>query len=284
MAKPWTKLTVDVSFNLRTTFQVLDFSDKGRVFDSRKIGLSVTDHFLYSGKFNSVLGPDGFGLFKDQLKDVLKKVNDDDFGANYINLDKMFEALITSGIYYVEEHMPEELSHLKTNSRWLTAYRYIAKNFPSIPYKDFREIVKRFQESSGHSLYITPNDSDFLKSLSERNNLFREVQDPRAALLPMSQKDLKIICDKVGAKPARSIEDTVARILEVAGNEILTHIPEAYRSRKSLTIKDTELASGQDIIELDTYIRLIAKAVRDDFVHFIDARRRWRLYAERKLG
>src|SRR5690606_19718412 len=106
------------------------------------------------GRFNSVLGPDGFNIFKIKLKDVIKDVNNDNFNSNFINLDKMFEALLGSGIYYEEKYLPEELSFLNKDSRWLTAYRYISKNLPDIVYEDFREIVKRFKDSEGYSILV----------------------------------------------------------------------------------------------------------------------------------
>lgn len=262
-----------VSYDLKDVFDILQKSSNKKVTETKKVRPTFIDTFLYSGRFNSVLGLDGFQLFKDQLKDVVKKVNSDDFKSNYINLDSMFEVLLSSGVYYVEDHLPEELKIMKTNSRWLTAYRYVAKNFTKINYKEFREIVKRLKDSDGHSFYIKPDDTDALLSITKNMELFRESIDAEAALLQLTQKELKTICDRIGIKAARSIEDTVKKIIEIHGQDAITHLPDNAKSRRTLFIKDEELATGNDIVELDEYLRQIAKVVREDLVAFIDKQR-----------
>lgn len=273
MIKPWTKKSLEVSFSLDSVLELVRESPK--FIEPCKVSPALIDTFLYSGRFNSVLGLDGFATFKDRLKDVLRKVNDDEFGANYINLDKMFEALLASGVYYVEEHLPGELSFLKTDQRWLTAYRYIAKNFPDISYEDFREIVRRFQETSGYSVYFLGEDPKSLLDIAKHKELFTEVVDIKSVLLQLNQKQLREICTSVGAKASRSSEETAARIVAACGDDALKHIPEEYRTRRSVVIKDTELATGDDIIHLDSYLRSVAKVVREDLVEFIDRRRHW---------
>ena len=155
MSKPWTKRTLEVDYDLANVVSILRYTESPRTYNARKVPTNVIGEILYCGRFNSVLGPEGFAVFKDRLRDVLKRVNDDAFGQNYINLDKMFESLLASGVYYIEEFLPEELRFLQTDKRWLTAYRYIASNFPQLSYQDFREIVRRFQETSGHSIYVS---------------------------------------------------------------------------------------------------------------------------------
>jgi hypothetical protein len=264
---------IQVSFDLKDVISILENAGNKKLYDSKKVKPSFLDTFLYSGRFNSVLGLDGFQLFKDQLREVIKKVNADDFGANYINLDQMFETLLASGVYYVEDHLPEELKDLKGDSRWLTAYRYIAKNFTEISYKDFREIVKRFQDSSGHSFYILSEDSEGLLGVAKHADLFTEVVNAKAALIHLSQKELKSICEQVSVKPARSIEETVDRIVESVGEKALDFLPPELRARRTLIIKDSELATGDDVIHLDGYLRSIAKVVREDLVSFINRQR-----------
>ena len=277
MSKPWIKTRVDVTYDMNDVFSILKSSENAKEYEIRKVAISVVDTFLYSGRFNSVLGQDGFGIFKDRLKEVLKKVNDNDFGANYVNLDKMYEALLASGVYYLDEYLPKDINFLKTDQRWLTAYRYVARNFPDISYQDFREVVKRFQETSGHSIYIAKDDSETLRQVATVAGLFNEVIDLKAALLQLSQKQLRSIGEQLGVPGARSNEETASRIVEATGDKALALIPEGFRSRKSLLIKDTELATGPDIINLDSYLRAIAKVVRQDLVSFIDQRRNWSL-------
>ena len=268
-----TKGKREFEFKLDDVIAILRVGENKKLFDSKRVKPSFIDLFLYSGRFNSVLGMDGFGFFKDELREVIKKVNSDDFGSNYINLDKMFEVLLASGVYYTDKFSPPELDFAKTDGRWLTAYRYIAKNFPLIRYKDFREIVKRFQSSSGHSFFVTESDGDSLQTASQNRDLFKQDVDAKAALLQMSAKDLKIICEKADVKAARSIEDTADRIVSAIGQAALNHVPDALKKNKTLFIRDTELATGADIIQLDSYLRKMAKVVRDDLVEFVDKQR-----------
>ena len=105
--------TIQVTYDLDDVLEILRRGQNKKLYEPRRIKASVIDHFLFSGRFNSVLGLDGFRIFKAKLKEVIARVNDDDFGPNLINLDKMFEALLDSGLYYVEKHLPEELAFLK---------------------------------------------------------------------------------------------------------------------------------------------------------------------------
>ena len=273
MIKPWTIASIEVTYTMDSILSLVRGSEKFN--EPCKVSPGLIDNFLYSGRFNSVLGLEGFATFKDRLKDVLKKVIVDVFGGYYINLDKMFEALLASGVYYLDEHLPQELELLKTDQRWLTAYRYIAKNFPDISYQDFREIVKRFQDTSGYAVYFLEGDSKSLLDISKHTELFSEVIDLKAVLLQLNQKQLRAVCKNVGAQASRSSEETVARIVAACGADALKYIPEEYRTRKSFVIKDTELATGDDIIHLDSYLRAVAKVVRQDLIGFIDRRRHW---------
>jgi hypothetical protein len=265
--------SIAISYDLQDVISILQEGENKKLHGIRKVKPTFLDTFLYSGRFNSVLGLDGFQIFKNQLREVIKRVNNDDFGANYINLDKMFEVLLVSGVYYAEEYLPQELEFLKKDERWLTAYRYIARNFPEITYRDFREIVKRFQDSDGHSFYVSPGDSAGLLSIAEHNELFREAIDAKAALLQLSMKDLKLICERVDVRSAKSIEETADRIIEEVGEKALELVPQEFSSRKTLFIKDEELATGHDIMHLDSYLRTIAKVVREDLVDFIGKQR-----------
>jgi len=265
--------TIQVTYNLDDVLEILRRGQNKKLYEPRRIKLSVIDHFLYSGRFNSVLGLDGFKIFKAKLKEVIARVNDDDFGPNLINLDKMFEALLDSGLYYVEKHLPEELAFLKKDERWLTAYRYIAKNFPDISYTDFRVIVNRFKDARGHSIYVDSTDSDLLRTMAEDSKLFEVVVDVKSALMQMSLRQLRDICAKEGIGSAHSLEETADRIVQKCGKLALGYIPQEFRNRRSLIIRDEELATGDDIIHLDTYLRAISKVVREDLIEFVNSRR-----------
>lgn len=263
---------MEIIYDLHDAVQLLESGQNRKLLEARKLKTSVLNHFLYSGRFNSVLGLEGFNIFREKLKDVFSRVNNKDFGANIINLDKMFEALLDSGVYYVEEYLPDELSFLKSDNRWLTAYRYIAKNFPYVAYKDFREIVKRFQSSRGHSIFVDPSDSDFFQNMAKNSHLFEVTVDLKAALLQLNQKELKGICEVGDVQPARSLSETADRILNALGERVSDHLPAKIHGRLSLAIKDQELATGDDIIGLDTYLRAISKVVREDLVNFVTSR------------
>jgi len=264
---------IQVTYDLNDVLEILRRGQNKKLYEPRRIKVSVIDHFLYSGRFNSVLGLDGFQIFKAKLKEVIARVNDDDFGPNLINLDKMFEALLDSGLYYVEKHLPPELAFLKADERWLTAYRYIARNFPEISYVEFRLIVNRFKDTMGHSFYVETGDSDLFKAIAENSKLFKIVVDIKAALMQMSMRQLRDICAKEGIAASRRLEETADRIVGKCGELALGYVPQECRSRRSLIIRDEELATGEDIIHLDTYLRAISKVVREDLIEFVNSRR-----------
>ena len=265
--------TIQVTYDLNDVLEILRAGQNKKLYEPRRIKVSVIDHFLFSGRFNSVLGLDGFKIFKAKLKEVIARVNDDDFGPNLINLDKMFEALLDSGLYYEEKHLPEELAFLKKDERWLTAYRYIAKNFPDILYTEFSVIVNRFKDARGHSIYIDSTDSDLLRAMAEDSKLFEVVVDVKSALMQMSLRQLRDICAKEEIGSARSLEETADRIVAKGGHRGLAYIPLEFRNRRSLIIRDEEVATGDDIIPLDTYLSAISKVVREDLIEFVNSRR-----------
>lgn len=271
-----------ITYNLDDVISILKKAGSKHLRSTKKVSPAFLDTFLYSGRFNSVLGLRGFRIFKDKLREVIKRVNNDDFGANYINLDSMFEVLLASGVYYLDDFLPNKLEHLKKNDRWLTTYRYISKNLDELCYWDFREIVKRFQNTGGHSFFIAPNDSESLRALG-RSTLFSEIFDIRAALLQISQKELRAICKKVGISPARSIEETTDRIIEFSGESALAYLPTEHKTRKYFFIKDWELATGQDIIQLESYLIYMAIVVRDDLTQFINKQRQGVLVQENDI-
>lgn len=274
--------SIDPDYTLLDAVVILRRYSSPKLNEVRRVPSNVVDHFLLSGRFNSVLGLEGFRIFKEKLKDVISKVNENDFGSNYINLDVMFEALLDSGVYYLNDYLPEEIVYLKSDERWLTAYRYIAANFPEIPYKDFRKIVTRFEESRGYAFYIEPNDSEFLRQITSNSNLFKEIVDIKAALLQLRWNELKSICDLFAVRAARSLADTADRIIEAGGDKVIQYLPKKTHERRSLIICDQELASGDDIIRLDKYLRVLAKLVRSDFVQFVTDRRTFSIYNKPK--
>ena len=262
-----------VPFEVKTALNILYRRDNRKLQNTRNIPIKIIDDFLFSGKFNSVLGPEGFNHFKTCLKDITKDINSNNFSANIINLDKMFETLLDSGLYYNEEFLPPDFKNANEDVRWLTAYRYIAKNFPEINYKDFRTIIKRFQETRGYSFYIEQNDSKYLLNILNKKELFIEIVDLKAELLQLNQTELKSICNYLQVQPARSLNDTADRIVELDENLVRKYLPQKTKTRTNLVIKDDELATGNDLINLDKYLRELAKIIRSDFADFILSKR-----------
>lgn len=265
--------SISVSYEIDSAVEILKNNYNKKIYNTRKIPLSSVDHFLLSGRFNSVLGPEGFNIFKRKLKEIIAKINDNDFSSNIINLDKMFEALLDSGLYYNDNFLPEDFKQIQSDPRWLTAYRYIAKNFPEINYKDFRTIVIRFQDTRGYSFYIETSDSSFLKEIPKKKNLFIEITDVKADLMQLNQAELREICVKLNVQPARSLKETADRIIETNSEELPNLIPQKTRSRINLKIRDLELATGDDLINLDKYLRELSKIIRSDFSEYITSKR-----------
>lgn len=265
--------TIAVKYEIETAVDILKKNNNKKISNTRKIPVSSIDHFLLSGRFNSVLGPEGFTIFKKSLKDIILKINDNDFSSNIINLDKMFEVLLDSGLYYNDNYLPDDFKQIQSDSRWLTAYRYTAKNFPEINYSDFRLIVKRFQETRGYSFYIDSTDSTFLKEIPKKKNLFIEITDIKADLLQLNQNELREICEKLKISPARSLKETADRIVETDSSELENIIPAKTKSRINLKIRDLELATGDDLINLDKYLRELSKIIRSDFADYITSKR-----------
>jgi len=272
MAMTTSSPNITHSYDLNDVIAILREAGNKKLSETRNIKTTFIDSFLFSGKFNSVLGPDGFQRFKEALRDLIKRVNNEEYGANYINLDKMYEVLLISGVYYTEQHLPQELLFLNKDDRWLTAYRYIAKHFPSLTYTDFREIVRRFRDSDGHSFYISNDDPDTLRQMT-RTSLFRELVDAKAMLLQLNMKELQRICEQTGTRPAKSINETTDRIVAMIGQRAIDFLHPQLHGHTTLFIKDEELATGEDLIHLDTYLRIIAKVVRDDLTNFINTQR-----------
>ncbi|MCW7471795.1 hypothetical protein [Leptospira kanakyensis] len=267
---------IETKLSLERELNLLLNADRIKYSQPRKLNASkILDLFLLSGKYNSVLGYEGYQIFKNQIKELIKNINENNFKSNLINLTDLYEIILDSGIYYNYDFIPIDFKEMKNDERWLTAYRYIAYNFPKISYGDFRKIVIRFEETKGHSFYIEPNDSTFLKSTITKSKLFKEVFDTKAKLLKFSQKDLKNICSTYNIQSARSNSETIDRLLElIPEDEIHKLLPKDKSGDQNYKIIDLELASGDDIIKLDYYIRQITKAIRDDLFTFIEERRK----------
>ena len=272
---------INSEYSIQTALGILHKYGNRKINSTRKISVRVVDDFLLSGKFNSALGLDGFTNYKKCLKDIVSKINDNNFSANIINLDIMFEALLDSGLYFNDEYVPESLKENYGDVRWLTAYRYIAKNFPDMNYKDYRTIVKRFEETRGYSFYIDETDTKYLKKVAEKKGLFEEVVDGKAELMQLNSKELREICSQLEIQASRSQLETANRIIE-SKKEYAQLLPQKNKSRKNLRIVDQELAEGNDLINIDKYLRAMAKEIRADFSNYILDKRFIKILGDKK--
>ena len=70
------------NYDLKDVVGLLTGAGSTKLHSARNVNSTFLDTFLFSGKFNTVLGPDGFQSFKNKLRSAIQKVNSDDFGAN----------------------------------------------------------------------------------------------------------------------------------------------------------------------------------------------------------
>ncbi|MGL1894610.1 MAG: hypothetical protein OCD02_23515 [Spirochaetaceae bacterium] len=241
-------------------------------FKPKNVKIGVLNNLLYSGKYNSVLGFDGIKNILVYFKSLLKSYQSDQYVQGSDNLTKVYQALLSSGIYIVDEYLNNEIKNKFDDSRWLTAYRYVSKNFPNIDYTSFRTIVERFKETRGYSFYIYEDDTENLKTVLKNKILFDEVVDIKAELLQLNMSELRSLCTKYSVKAARTLLETAERLANEIGEDIRKDLPDRVSSRGNLVIKDSELATGNDIISLDKYLRELAKIIRNEFYSIIDFR------------
>lgn len=235
----------------------------------KKIKLSDVDQFLYNGKYNSVLGPDGFIYFKNELKTIIDGVNKQTNKDNFINLDDFFEVLLRSGLYYEYDHTPSELKSLDTIDGWLTAYRFISKNFKTITYKEFRSIVKDIQKSDGNTIEFAEKDksSELYKKVSD-SGLFNTGVNISSILSKYEMTKLRDLCEKFDVVPKRSKLEIVSELIK---NDELVSYLESLTSGNDLyfTINDIDLVTGVNIIHLDKYLREMSKLIRNELFDFV---------------
>ena len=268
------KTEITVSYDLKTAKKMVKKFKSKKLQDTRSLKAAEVDEFLYSGKYNSVIGTDGFSKFKNKMKSVVSDANKGDgFGSS----NQVLEALLSSGVYYEDAFIPDDMKSSLDDQRWLTAYRYIAKNFPEISVSDFNTIVARFRDSRGFSFYVEPSDSKALKEVGTHSELFDEVIDPKLALMHINMNIMRDICKEHGIQPGRSRDETSNRILEALGEKVMDYVPKEFKKRRTLRIRDEELASGDDFIHISEYIQAMSKSLHSDFREFYDIRTQWRL-------
>lgn len=252
--------------------------DSSKFEDDKKIKLLDIDDFLLSGRFNSVLGPDGIKYFKNEIKQIIDKVNKNDSETNLINLDKFFEILLRSGIYYEDKYVPSSMEYLGEDYGWLTAYRFIAKNFRDITYKEFRLIVKDIQKSDGNTIEFDEKDrgTSILKKIKE-SGLFTSEVSVESYLSRVGMAELRSICKELNISSKRSKEETIEEITKGVDRNTLEIKFKLEESDLMYSIRDLDLVAGSDIVHLDKYLRDISRHIRNDLFEFVEEKQSYKL-------
>lgn len=260
---------LDVKYDLTEVISILKLAGNKKSFESKKIKMSDLDQFLFSGRLNTVIGLKGIQNFKNEFTDVLNKVNNESFDLNHLSLNEVRQWLLSSGLYYSEKKQTFNLKPFNKNSKYLTAYRFIIKNFKDISFKDFNTIAQRLNELQGQLFYINSNDSSELKSIASTQELFEEKTDTLTYLKQLPIKQLKTICEHVKIQPARNAEETSNKIYKFIGERSLDLIPQEFLNRKNIVFKNQSLLTGQDFIDLNLFLENTAKNLKEDLVKYI---------------
>jgi hypothetical protein len=260
--------TFQVSYVLDDVIEILKAGRSDKLFASRPIRAEIIDDFLFSGRFNSVLGLDGFRIFKAELSDAVSRLDDEP-----IALARMLETLLHSGVHYVAEHRPSGLPALEANARRPPAFRRVARGCAHLAWADFAVLAERFKQTRGRCAHVEPGDSAALRALQVESDLFDAIGSAKAALLQMGHRELRAICRTRGIAAARSIEATADRLVSHCDGDLAEHLPAGTNGGYSLVARDPELATGDDIVRLDAYLRAVATRLGDDLVDFVTARR-----------
>lgn len=266
--------------SLEYEISLIKKSDNSKLLSqNKKINTSDIDDLLLSGKFNSVLGPDGFKLFKKELKGIMNDVNKGKNKDNFINLNDLFEVLLHSGIYCEDTFLPDDMKTAMQDLNWLTAYRFINKNLHGITYDEFRLIVKNLNKTNGSTINFEESEkkSSLYKKICETNVFSAEV-NAREILSTLSMSDLRELCKEFQVASKRSKEETIESLLD---NDFIVLQIESQNNGKSdplvFSINDKDLVSGKDIILLDNYLRDVAKHIRNEIFQFTAEKQQFKL-------
>jgi hypothetical protein len=222
--------TLQISYVLDDVVALLRAGRNRKLFERRRVRASVLDDFLLSGRFNSVLGLEGFRMFKTKLRRLATHLNDADFGPHLLGTDDAFEALLASGVHYTAA----AAAPLAPTERRLATFRWVARRLAATSSTDLALLTARFVAEAREP-----------------------AADAREALLAKSLDELRAICRTKGVAPARSTATTVDRLVARCGAGVAT-----------------SLVGGDDLVDLDGWLRACADALRADLLGFIGARRR----------
>jgi hypothetical protein len=260
--------TFEVSYVLDDVVEILRTGrNNKKLLASRPLPATILEDFLFSGRFSSVLGLDGFRIFQDELHAAVVRLDE-----RPIAPADLLEALLHSGVHYVDADRPRRLPAFGANPRRPTAYRHLARGFARFSWEDFAVLVGRFKETRGRATHVGPDDSPALRGLADGSDLF-VVLDDNAALHSMGRSALRAICRDGGIAPARSIEATADRIVAHYGGDVCGWLPSVGNGHRSLVLREQDLATGDDVVRLAAYLRAVATPLCKDLCAFVAARR-----------
>jgi hypothetical protein len=268
--------TPAIEYRLDYSLSLVSTSEKhSAVVDDKNIRVGDIDQFIFSGKLNSVLGPSGFKIFKDKLKDILNEINKGMNKENFINLDDLVEVLLKSGVYYNFTSVPEGLEYKNEELGWLTAYRFLAKNFKTIDYKFLRTLSEAIKRGNLVAIEFSKEESKTaVFELIKTNKSFIACSDAKDVLPCLSMSELKDIAEKSGAEKKRSRDEQVIELLKI--QDIQKYVNNLGKDENATLIynfKNKDLIKLQDIIYLDKYLREISKCIRNDLFDFVETKK-----------
>ncbi len=122
-----------VNFDLKNELTYLRKQNSKLLNTNKRIKASQLDTFLFSGKFNSVLGIDGIRTLKALIYD---NVSSDE------NILDFEDFIFQSGFFYEYEYSTEVMKELENDKSWKTFYRILLT----------KESISRFSEVSLQNL------------------------------------------------------------------------------------------------------------------------------------
>lgn len=270
-----------VSYGLDDVLEILRAGGSRKLRGPRPLPAAVLDDFLLSGRLNSVLGLDGFRIFTARLRGTLARAH---AGGDWTGATpaELLEALLHSGVHYADAHRPPHLPALESDARRRAAFRHLAKVFAAVPYADFATLAARGKAARGRWLHVEPGDSAALRALAGDARRCAPVDAAKAALLALAPAELHAICRARGVAPARSLDATAARLVAHCQGDVSAYAP-VPAGRRTFVLRDRDLATGDDVVRLDAYLRAVAPALGDDLRAFVAPRCRapWRAAAGR---
>lgn len=147
------------------------------------------DDFLYSGMFGSVLGVEGFEIFKDQLLIHLQDQINNEQDKLYVENEFCKKLIFNTGIYYDYEFSSDHLKRIDDNYKWkgfqrLILMKKLSNDIKGVDLESFKKVFPKHFESfteedvKNLSIAISAISDDFIIGLTKyinNNYILKEV-------------------------------------------------------------------------------------------------------------